>query len=107
MADSDSDPKAIYKEAFLAFSRDEHEVAIAGYRRSIELDPTFPQAWQGLAEAHARLNDLDAAIDAIQHAIELEPDESLFHTSLSRFLQRLGRVPEAETAMAEAARRQR
>ena len=43
---------------------------------------------------------------AIQKAIEIEPGESLFYTSLSRFLQRQGKVPEAEEAAGQAARLQ-
>ena len=43
------------------------------------------------------------AVATIRRAIEVDPDESLFHTSLSRFLQRQGRIPEAEEAAAQAA----
>ena len=35
---------------------------------------------------------------------QADPDESLYYTSLSRFLQRQGKVPEAEAAAAEAQR---
>jgi superkiller protein 3 len=102
-----ADAKAIYKEAFGAFVRGDLEVAIAGYERALEADPRMALAYQGLAEAHARREELTQAIEAIRRAIELDPDESLYHVSLSRFLQRQGRIPEAEEAAATAARLQR
>ena len=80
--------------------------AISRYQRVIEADPTFPLAYQGLAEVYSRKGQLEEAVRAIRKAIELEPDESLFHTSLSRFLQMQGRISEAEEAAAIAGRLQ-
>ena len=101
-----ADAKAMYKEAFAAFVRGELEVAVEGYEAAAAADPTLALAYQGMAEAHARAENLDAAILAIRKAIEIEPDEALFHTSLSRFLQGQGKIPEAEEAAAHAARLQ-
>jgi DNA-binding SARP family transcriptional activator len=67
----------------------------------------FTLAYQGLAEVYGRLDRLDEAIETIRRAIELEPEESLYHTSLSRFLQRQGKIPEAEEAAMMAQRLQR
>ncbi len=97
---------AMYKEAFGAFTRGELEEAVAGFQKVIEADSGFALAYQGMAEAYARLQRLDEAIEAIKRAIEVEPDESLYHTSLSRFLQRQGRIPEAEEAALVASRLQ-
>jgi hypothetical protein len=44
---------------------------------------------------------------AIKKGIELEPEEALYRTSLSRFYQMQGRIPEAEEESAIAARLQR
>ncbi len=98
--------KALYKEGFAAFARRDYPTAIAVYRRALEEDPRFVLAWQGLAEAHAKDGDLARALEAIDHAIELEPSESLFHTSKSRFLQQQGRIPEAEEEAMIASRLQ-
>ena len=99
-----SEVAALYKEAFAAFTRGDTEAAIAGFERVIEADAAFALAYQGLAEVYSRAERLDEAIVTIQKAIELEPNESLYLTSLSRFLQRQGRIPEAEEAAARAAR---
>ena len=97
----------MYKEAFGFFTSGELESAIDGFQKVIEADASFTLAFQGLAEVYGRLDRLDEAIATIQKAIELEPDESLYHTSLSRFLQRQGKVPEAEEAAMVASRLQR
>ncbi len=101
-----SDVAALYKEAFGAFTRGDTEAAIAGFQKVIEADASFALAYQGLAEVYGRADRLDDAVASIQKAIEIEPEESLFLTSLSRFLQRQGKVPEAEEAAARAARLQ-
>jgi tetratricopeptide (TPR) repeat protein len=101
-----ADLKALYQQAFDAFVRQEYESAIEGYRKTLEADPAFALAHQGLAEAYCRNGDLESAIEAIRKAIEIEPDESLYHTSLSRFYQMQGRIPEAEQESMIASRLQ-
>jgi tetratricopeptide (TPR) repeat protein len=102
-----SDRRAQYQEAFGAFARGDLPGAVSRYEALVAQAPDFALAYQGLAEAYARLGQLDDAIAAIRRAIELEPDESLYHTSLSRFLQRQGNIPLAEEAAAQASRLQR
>jgi predicted Zn-dependent protease len=102
-----TDLRSRYQEAFGAFARGEVEVAVTRYEALVAQAPDFALAFQGLAEAYARLGQLDDAIAAIRRAIELEPEESLYHTSLSRFLQRQGNIALAEDAAAQASRLQR
>jgi tetratricopeptide (TPR) repeat protein len=99
-----SELRAMYQEAFDAFVKGDYAASIAAYERVIARDPRFGLAYQGLAEVYGRQNRLDDAIATIRKAIECDPSEALFHTSLSRFLQRQGRIPEAEEAAAAAAR---
>jgi tetratricopeptide (TPR) repeat protein len=98
--------RVLYQEAFDAFARQEYDAAITLYHRVIEVDPSFALAYHGLSEAYSRSGQLDEAVETIQKAIGLEPEESLFHTSLSRFLQMQGKIPEAETAAAVASQLQ-
>jgi tetratricopeptide (TPR) repeat protein len=102
-----SDLKAQYQEAFGAFARGDLTGAVTRYETLVGESPGFALGFQGLAEVYARLGQLDDAIAAIRRAIELEPEESLYHTSLSRFLQRQGNIPAAEEAAAQASRLQR
>ena len=107
MADDDAEVARLYKEAFGCFTRGELEASIKGFQKVVEADVGFTLAYQGLAEVYGRLGRLDDAIATIRKAIELEPEESLYHTSLSRFLQRQGKIPEAEEAAMAASRLQR
>jgi len=70
--------------------------AVARYREAIAEDDAFPDAWQGLALALADLKQFDAAIEAAKKYVELEPEDVLSHTTLSRIYQQAGMIAEAE-----------
>ena len=97
-----SDARAIYKQGFAHFAKGEHSEAIRLYRQAIEADGQLPIAWNGLSMALAQSGDLDGAIEAAKKLIELEPDDPLSHTNLSRFYQQKGLIPEAEDEKALA-----
>jgi tetratricopeptide (TPR) repeat protein len=98
-----NEARTLYKEAFSHYVEGRLPEAIAGYRRAIEADPELPIAWNGLAMALEKSGDIDGAVEAGQRLIELDPDDVLAHTSLSRFYQQKGMIPEAETEQALAA----
>ena len=60
-----SDRREQYQEAFGAFVRGDLEVAVSRYEALVAQAPDFALAFQGLAEAHARLGQLDDAIAAM------------------------------------------
>ena len=72
------------------------EAAVASYREAIALDDSYADAWQGLALVLNDLKRYDEAIAAGQRFCELEPDDTLAHTTLSRIYMSAGKVPEAE-----------
>lgn len=76
--------------------------AIECYRQALALDPTFADAWEGLSMALADKELWDEAIAAAHKVVELNPDEQLAYTNLSRIYQRAGNVPEAEAWAAKA-----
>jgi tetratricopeptide (TPR) repeat protein len=97
-----STARSIYKEGFDLFVKGRIEDAIARYRDALEVDATLSIAWNGLSIALAKLGDLDASIEAAEKLVELEPDDPLSHTNLSRILMQKGLIPEAEDARARA-----
>jgi tetratricopeptide (TPR) repeat protein len=99
-----SDARTLQREAFTHFAAGRVDEAVAGYRSAIAADPKLAIAWNGLAMALEKAGDLDGAIDAARRLIELEPEEALGHTSLSRFYQRKGMIREAEDEKAIATR---
>jgi len=97
-----SDARSIYREAFRHFAEGRVDEAIEGYRRSLEADPEFQLAWNGLSLAYRQQGDLDAAIEAAHELVSLAPDDPLSYTNLSIVLMQKGLIPEAEDARARA-----
>jgi len=80
----------------------EIDQAIAAYQEALAIDPVFIDAIQGIALAYADKEMFDEAIVWGKKFVELAPDETLAHTSLSMFYQRKGMIPEAEAEGAKA-----
>jgi tetratricopeptide (TPR) repeat protein len=78
------------------------EEAVAAYRASIAVDPTFTEAMHGLARALQDLQRYDEAIAVAQQITTLDADDVLAHTSLSVLYQKKGMIPEAEAEGAKA-----
>jgi tetratricopeptide (TPR) repeat protein len=72
--------------------------AIAEYTRALELDPQFSDALHGLAQAYHAQQDFDRTIETARRILEIDPDDILAWTTISRAYQRKGMVPEAEEA---------
>jgi tetratricopeptide (TPR) repeat protein len=92
----------LYDQAIDHFADGELDKAIETYRAAIALDEGYVDAWHGLAMAYNDAQRYEDAIEAGKRLCELTPDDVLAHTSLSRFYQAAGRVPEAEAEGAKA-----
>ncbi|HEY1660006.1 MAG TPA: tetratricopeptide repeat protein [Candidatus Sulfotelmatobacter sp.] len=104
MPDANDRQKAedIYYSALDLMAEGKLEEAVAAYRESISIDPSFTEAMHGLARALQDLQRYDEAIQAAQRIAELDPDDVLAHTSLSVLYQKKGMIPEAEAEGAKA-----
>ena len=78
------------------FSEGKYAEAIERYQQAIESDPIFTDAMHALARAFQDAGRLDDAIAIAQKIADIDPNDTLAHTSLSIFYQRKGMVPEAE-----------
>ncbi len=92
----------LYDAAVDLFGDGKLEEAIAKYGEALALDPGYVDAWHGIAMAYNELGRHAEAIEAGKKLCELTPDDVLAHTSLSRFYQGAGMVPEAEAEGAKA-----
>jgi Flp pilus assembly protein TadD len=72
------------------------EAAVAAYREALATHPDYADAWEGLSMALADLGRFEQAIEAASRVVELNPDDQLPYTNLSRIYQRAGDVPKAE-----------
>lgn len=89
-------PEEHYDRALEAFAGGELGAAIAEYQKALALNPAYTDALHGLAQAYAQLGQLEDAITTARRIAEIDPDDVLAHTSLSRFLQQQGKKAEAE-----------
>jgi tetratricopeptide (TPR) repeat protein len=92
----------LYDQAVDCVAEGDLDAAIARYREALALDPDFADAWEGLSMALADKELWDEAIVAAKKVTELNPDEQLGYTNVSRIYQRAGNVPEAEAWAAKA-----
>ena len=60
-----------------------YEEAIAHYKQSIAGRPHFGDAWNNMGIAFAERGDLDAARDAYQKAVEVDPTCAFYHLNLA------------------------
>ena len=76
--------------------------AIEKYRRCVELDSEYFDAWHALGMALMKAEQYAEAIAAGLKSVELNPNDQLAWSSLSLFYVRNHQVPEAEAAGAKA-----
>lgn len=92
--------KELTNQGFDLFSEGKIDEASVKLEEAIAADANYIEAYRTLAMVYGRKNMLDEAVVAAQKVIDLDPDDHLGYVSLSIFLQRQGKVPEAEEAMA-------
>ena len=57
--------------------------------------PNLPTAWSGLAAAYVSTGDYQSAVESVQKAINLKPEDATFHTQIASFYEKLNRQNEA------------
>lgn len=92
----------LYDQAIDLVADGKPDEAVARYREALQLDPDYVDAWHGLAMALAELQRFEDAIEAGKKVVDLEPDDPLSYTNLSRFHQQMGNIAEAEAWAAKA-----
>jgi tetratricopeptide (TPR) repeat protein len=70
--------------------------AEARYLEALEIDPTWRRARLGLGELAVQRGDLDAALEQLQAAAELDHCDREVHATLARVYRRLGDEPAAQ-----------
>jgi tetratricopeptide (TPR) repeat protein len=79
-----------------------YEEAMACFEKCLSIDPAYADAILGMAMVYVARSQFDEAIAAGLRLAELQPEDPLTYTNLSRFYQRAGRIAEAEEAAAKA-----
>ena len=93
---------ALFEDATGDIAVGELEAAIAKYRRCLELDGEYFEAWHALGMALMKAGQFPEAVEAGLRAVELNPNDQLAWSSLSLFHVKNGQIKEAEAAGAKA-----
>ena len=80
----------------------ELDEAIALYRKCVELDDQYFDAWQALGMALMKNGKIKEAIGCGLQAVNLRPNDLLAWTGLSQMYVKDGNIPEAEAAKQNA-----
>ncbi len=65
----------LYAEGMLAYARGEPEAALAKLEEAVNIDPEFLEVYFGLGLVYEELNEVDAAVDALNRYLEAHPDD--------------------------------
>jgi pentatricopeptide repeat protein len=97
------DEDLLYEYGLMLESDGDHEAALAIMEKIIELKPDHAAAlnFVGYSWADTKVN-LDQALDYIQRAIELKPENGYIHDSLGWVYYRLGKLDQAIKALETA-----
>jgi len=90
----------LLNKGFAHFSIQEFKEAAEYFDKAIALDDKFDTAYNALAEAYNKMGELDKAIDTVKKQIEINPNDPIAHTALSRLYVQKGMIEDAEREMA-------
>lgn len=86
----------LHREGLAAFTADRYEEALALFERATLMNPRHHDAYESAGVCLERLGRLDEAIEAMQTLTEIDPDNVMAWTNLSRYHAQQGRIEEAE-----------
>src|SRR3989454_12790332 len=79
-----------YDEGMVEFSMAEFEKAIESYKKAVEVDVNYFDAWHALGMAYLRAGRIQEAIAAGIRAVEINHNDMLAHTRLSMYYMKAG-----------------
>ena len=97
-----TDATAHYLAGLKLFGQEKHDEAIAEYDKALTEKPEWVDVMLAKATCLSGLGKHQEAVETVERVIELTPDDAMAFTSLSIFLMRLGKIPEAEAAQSKA-----
>lgn len=86
----------LFYEASDEFKHDRLQKAEELFRKAIELEPGYADAYEALGVMLGRQDRFQEAIDLMKQLSEVDPKSVLAHTNMSLYLMKLGKITEAE-----------
>jgi len=81
---------------FAFFSLQRYKEAIEEYKRAVELSPGYTVAWNNLGDAHEARKDWDAALQAYQASLAVDPNNGVAKSRSEAMKTRLSRLDPRE-----------
>ena len=97
-----TDAKSSYLAGLKLFGHGQFAQAETEYRTALELKPSWTDAMHALATVLSKQGRNEEAVALVEEILKLEPNDAFAYTSMSIFLMRMGKIPEAEKAAAQA-----
>lgn len=76
--DGDLDSSILFQRSYAYIEMNETDKAIHDLEKSIEFDDALPEAYHNLAMLYYDKGDTDKAVDAIENAYQMRPDDEAF-----------------------------
>jgi tetratricopeptide (TPR) repeat protein len=99
----EQDPDYWYEKGALASVYGGDRLAVKFFEKVVSLDPNRSQAWFQMAVSYSEIRWFDKAIEAVDHAIELQPESGLYYYGRGRIYLMLGADQEAMADFEKAA----
>jgi tetratricopeptide (TPR) repeat protein len=96
------DARKAFARAAKAAEKREFRTAIAQLRRAVEICPDYLEAWNNLGVRYMHADQYEAAFQAFDTALRIDPDAALAHANVAVALVTLRRFAEAEAAARRA-----
>jgi tetratricopeptide (TPR) repeat protein len=97
-----AEAKRLNNAGVMAYHNGQYERALGLFKKAIELDASFTEAYNNLGLTHTEMNNEEKATEAFRKAIELSPELSATYNNLGYVFYRLGSYDEAITMYNEA-----
>ena len=91
-----------YDQGMAEFATAEFDRAIASFKKAVELDANYFDAWHALGMAYMRAEKHHEAVEAGKRAVAINPNDMLAHTSLSMYYMKIGDRAKAEAEKGKA-----
>lgn len=84
-----------YNKGYMAFHSGDYHKAIKHYRKAIQLDPKYTDAYDNCGIAYRRLGNLDSAAYFYKESIKINPKAMIAHGNLAIVYSEQGKLQEA------------
>jgi len=82
-------------QAIKAYNTQQYKDAETAFKKAIELDPNYGEAYANLGALYAKFKEYDRAIELYQKCIQIKPSYAGAYTNLGNALNKTGRHEEA------------